>query len=106
MGAFTPFLWMIKAREMIWDIMEEETGARLTHSFGRVGGMAHPPTEGFKETTRATVDQILKVVTPNEVPDGYAVLRTVTPNAAFLAYASVIDNRSGDPMYVVARPVQ
>ncbi len=40
LGAFTPFLWMIKAREMIWDLMEEETGARLTHSFGRVGGMA------------------------------------------------------------------
>ena len=40
LGAFTPFLWFIKAREMIWDILEEETGARLTHSFGRVGGMA------------------------------------------------------------------
>ena len=29
---------------MIWDILEEETGARLTHSFGRIGGMAQPPT--------------------------------------------------------------
>ena len=44
LGAFTPFLWMIKGREMIWDLMEEETGARLTHSFGRVGGMASRPT--------------------------------------------------------------
>jgi NADH-quinone oxidoreductase subunit D len=36
LGAFTPFLWMIKGREMIWDLMEEETGARLTHrSAGR-----------------------------------------------------------------------
>jgi NADH-quinone oxidoreductase subunit D len=66
LGAFTPFLWMIKGREMIWDIMEEETGARLTHSFGRVGGMAAPPTEGFKETTRASVDQILKIVEESE----------------------------------------
>ncbi|HTM44422.1 MAG TPA: NADH-quinone oxidoreductase subunit D [Polyangiaceae bacterium] len=62
LGAFTPFLWMIKAREMIWDVMEEETGARLTHSFGRIGGMAKPPTAGFKETVRATVDQVLSVV--------------------------------------------
>ena len=62
LGAFTPFLWMIKARDLIWDIMEEETGARLTHSFGRVGGMAAPPTDGFKEMTRATVDQILQIV--------------------------------------------
>jgi NADH-quinone oxidoreductase subunit D len=62
LGAFTPFLWMIKAREMIWDLLEEETGARLTHSFGRIGGMAKPPTTGFKETTRATVAHVLSVV--------------------------------------------
>jgi NADH-quinone oxidoreductase subunit D len=62
LGAFTPFLWMIKAREMIWDLMEEETGARLTHSFGRVGGMAAPPTDGFKDHVRAVVEQCLSVV--------------------------------------------
>src|SRR4029079_6930090 len=61
LGAFTPFLWFLNAREMIWDILEEETGARLTHSFGRVGGMAAPPTDGFKETARAAVAQIFKV---------------------------------------------
>jgi NADH-quinone oxidoreductase subunit D len=62
LGAFTPFLWMVKARELVWDVMEEETGARLTHSFGRVGGMAAPPTPGFKEHTRAVVQQIRQVV--------------------------------------------
>ncbi|HVR21666.1 MAG TPA: NADH-quinone oxidoreductase subunit D, partial [Polyangiaceae bacterium] len=62
LGAFTPFLWMIKGREMIWDLMEEETGARLTHSFGRVGGMANPPTEGFKENARAVSAHILEII--------------------------------------------
>ncbi|HWA77787.1 MAG TPA: NADH-quinone oxidoreductase subunit D [Polyangiaceae bacterium] len=62
LGAFTPFLWMIKGREMIWDLMEEETGARLTHSFGRVGGMANPPTDGFKENARAVCAHILSIV--------------------------------------------
>ncbi len=62
LGAFTPFLWMIKGREMVWDIMEEESGARLTHSFGRVGGMAKPPTEGFAEQARAAVTQILTII--------------------------------------------
>lgn len=66
LGAFTPFLWMVKARDMIWDIMEEETGARLTHSFGRVGGMAKPPTTGFKEHARAVIDQVLKIVNESE----------------------------------------
>jgi NADH-quinone oxidoreductase subunit D len=62
LGAFTPFLWMIKAREMIWDLLEEETGARLTHSFGRVGGMASPPTENLKDNARAVTKHILSVV--------------------------------------------
>lgn len=55
LGAITPFLWMIKVRDWCWDILEQETGARMTHSFGRVGGMAQPPTAGFK-------DQILRIV--------------------------------------------
>lgn len=66
LGAFTPFLWMMKAREMIWDIFEEETGARLTHSFGRVGGMAHPPTDGLTENAEAVIAHVLTVVDESE----------------------------------------
>ncbi len=66
LGAFTPFLWFIKAREMIWDIMEEETGARLTHSFGRIGGMAKPPSPAFKELVRGTVPRIIAIVEEGE----------------------------------------
>jgi len=58
LGAFTPFLWLIKVRDWIWDIQEQETGARLTHSFGRIGGMAAPPTDGFKESVLAIFDEI------------------------------------------------
>jgi NADH-quinone oxidoreductase subunit D len=66
LGAFTPFLWMMKGREMLWDIFEEETGARLTHSFGRVGGMAAAPTPGFKEQASPVVDHILGIVSEVE----------------------------------------
>ncbi len=66
LGAFTPFLWFVKAREMIWDILEEETGARLTHSFGRIGGMASPPTKDFKELTRASLAKVLSLVEEGE----------------------------------------
>ena len=31
-GAFTVFLYMMKAREYIWDLMEQTTGARMTTS--------------------------------------------------------------------------
>ncbi|HVJ90766.1 MAG TPA: NADH-quinone oxidoreductase subunit D [Labilithrix sp.] len=66
LGAFTPFLWYIKAREMVWDILEEETGARLTHSFGRIGGMANPPTPALKEMCRQAIPTILKLVEEGE----------------------------------------
>ncbi|WP_394830853.1 NADH-quinone oxidoreductase subunit D [Pendulispora rubella] len=66
LGAFTPFLWFVKAREMVWDIMEEETGARLTHSFGRIGGMAAPPTKDFKELCHGALKQIIHIVEEGE----------------------------------------
>ena len=37
LGAFTVFLYMIKAREYLWELVEDVTGARLTISYGRVG---------------------------------------------------------------------
>ena len=66
LGAFTPFLWFVKAREMVWDILEEETGARLTHSFGRIGGMAKPPTADFKGLCNAALPKILDLVEEGE----------------------------------------
>jgi NADH-quinone oxidoreductase subunit D len=62
LGAFTPLLWFMKGREMIYDIMEEETGARLTHSFGRVGGMAQPPSKDFKAMVRAVLPRIMSIL--------------------------------------------
>jgi NADH-quinone oxidoreductase subunit D len=66
LGAFTPLLWYLKAREMVWDILEEETGARLTHSFGRIGGMERPPTAAFKDMCRAAVPKILQIIEEGE----------------------------------------
>ena len=65
-GAITPFLWFVKAREMVWDILEEETGARLTHSFGRIGGMANPPSRDFKGLCRAALPKIVGLVEEGE----------------------------------------
>ncbi|MDQ3030931.1 MAG: NADH-quinone oxidoreductase subunit D [Myxococcota bacterium] len=66
LGAFTPFLWCIKVRDWIWDILEQETGARMTHSFGRIGGMAAPPTEHLKETVNAILPEIDTVMLETE----------------------------------------
>lgn len=41
-----------------------------------------------------------------DVDDAYAIVRTTTSGGAFFAFASVIDNRSKDPIYVPAEVVQ
>ena len=49
LGAFTPFLWAFQQRERVYNLQEMWTGARLTTSLTRVGGlMADIPT-GFTD---------------------------------------------------------
>lgn len=38
-GAFTAFLYYIQAREELWNIIEQTTGARMTTSYIRIGGV-------------------------------------------------------------------
>ena len=49
LGAFTVFLYMIKAREYLWDLVEKVTGARLTVTYCRVGGVKADLPEDFAE---------------------------------------------------------
>ncbi len=51
LGAFTVFLYMIKARELLYELIENVTGARLTISYARVGGLKADLPEGFEKNT-------------------------------------------------------
>lgn len=62
LGAMTPFLWLMKVREWIYDVLEIETGARVTHSFGRIGGFAKDPTENLGPAILDLVPQVHKVL--------------------------------------------
>jgi NADH-quinone oxidoreductase subunit D len=74
LGAFTVFLYMIKAREFLWELVEDVTGARLTISYGRVGGVkadlpddfAAKVTKAFKET-REVLDEVHRLLTGNRI---------------------------------------
>jgi len=55
LGAFTPFLYNIKFREWLWELLEELSGARLTHSYCRIGGVVADLPEGFGEKLRAVI---------------------------------------------------
>ncbi len=62
LGAFTVFLYMIKAREWLWELVEAVTGARLTISYGRVGGVKADLPDGFADRTRAVLQEVRKVL--------------------------------------------
>jgi len=62
LGAFTVFLYLIKAREFIWELIEDVTGARLTISYGRVGGVKADLPEGFAEQTRKALEETRRVL--------------------------------------------
>ena len=54
----TIFFWGIKAREWIWELLEELSGARLTHTYVRVGGVAYDLTPDFAEKVLALFPKI------------------------------------------------
>jgi NADH-quinone oxidoreductase subunit D len=62
LGAFTVFLYMIKAREFLWELVEKVTGARLTVSYTRVGGVKGDLQEDFEELCLAAFKETRKVL--------------------------------------------
>jgi NADH-quinone oxidoreductase subunit D len=60
LGGFTPFLYGVEAREEIYRLIEEVTGARLTVSYGRIGGVAKDLTPDFIERYREVREVVLR----------------------------------------------
>jgi NADH-quinone oxidoreductase subunit D len=57
-GGATIFLYCIRERELVLDLFEQLTGARLLYGFHQVGGVRYDVPEGFAEQCRTTVDLI------------------------------------------------
>jgi NADH-quinone oxidoreductase subunit D len=58
LGGFSAFLYAIEARELIMDRVAELTGARLTTTFGRVGGLNRDLPDGWTERVLKSLDKI------------------------------------------------
>ncbi|OFV81779.1 MAG: NADH dehydrogenase (quinone) subunit D [Acidobacteria bacterium RBG_16_64_8] len=56
LGTQTFFCICFRDREYILDLLEMLTGARLTHSFGRIGGVAKDLPDGFDRRCRKVID--------------------------------------------------
>ena len=74
LGATTPFLYGIEARELVWDLQEALCGARVTSNYIRIGGLQRQVPDGFEDrmsSSLARIEELLadfdKVITANRI---------------------------------------
>jgi NADH-quinone oxidoreductase subunit D len=76
LGAMTAFLYLMKAREYLYDIVEEVTGARLTVSYGRIGGVKSDLPRGINAKLEEALVKCEKEI--------YEVDKLLTRNRIFI----------------------
>jgi NADH-quinone oxidoreductase subunit D len=62
LGAFGPFLFFLKCREWLYQLLEKVSGARLTHSYVRVGGVGKDLPVGWTSELLHTLGETQKVM--------------------------------------------
>jgi NADH-quinone oxidoreductase subunit D len=74
LGATTMFLYAFREREMVLDLLEECTGARLTYNWVRVGGVPDDLPDGFGQKVldfvklfRQRIDEYDQLLTGNRI---------------------------------------
>jgi NADH-quinone oxidoreductase subunit D len=63
-GAFTPFLHLLRDREKILDLFEWTCGARLLDNYNWVGGLSHDLPEGFIKACRQFLREFEAITYP------------------------------------------
>lgn len=62
LGALTNFWFLFNERERIYDVIEALCGARLTHNYVRIGGLAHDLNDHFEAGVRGLLQSIPKAL--------------------------------------------
>uniref|UniRef100_UPI0030FEFC36 NADH-plastoquinone oxidoreductase subunit 7 n=1 Tax=Equisetum palustre TaxID=113538 RepID=UPI0030FEFC36 len=75
-GAQTPFFYILREREMIYDLFEAATGMRMMHNFFRIGGIAADIPYGWVDKCLDFCDYFLPKINEYE--------RLITDNPIFL----------------------
>jgi NADH-quinone oxidoreductase subunit D len=63
-GAFTPFLHLLRDREKILDLFEWTCGARLLYNYNWVGGVSHDLPDGFVKACRQFLREYDAITVP------------------------------------------
>ncbi|HJX07496.1 MAG TPA: NADH-quinone oxidoreductase subunit D [Actinomycetota bacterium] len=62
LGAITPLFYTFREREMCQDLIESTTGARMHHSFARVGGLKDDLPRGFIKRAHDVLTAVRRMV--------------------------------------------
>jgi NADH-quinone oxidoreductase subunit D len=57
LGAMTAFLYLVTIRDAIYEHLANLTGARVTYSYGRIGGLAHDLPDGWIKRLEEILDK-------------------------------------------------
>jgi NADH-quinone oxidoreductase subunit C/D len=60
MGALTNYWYLYNPRETAYTLLSKLTGARLTNSYMRIGGMTHDLYDGFEDDLKACIKDVQK----------------------------------------------
>jgi len=85
-GAQTPFFYILREREMIYDLLEAATGMRMMHNYFRVGGVAADLPYGWVDKSLDFCEYFLPKI------DEYEAL--ITRNPIFLKRVQGVGNIS------------
>jgi NADH-quinone oxidoreductase subunit D len=99
LGAFTPFFYAFREREMITDIMEETCGARLTMNYIVPGGLMYDIHPDFQTKVKTFVKQFKEKVTEYEdLVTGNVIFQSRTKGVGVLTAEDAISYGCSGPV--------
>jgi NADH-quinone oxidoreductase subunit D/NADH-quinone oxidoreductase subunit C/D len=99
LGAFTPFFYAFREREMITDIMEDTCGARLTMNYIVPGGLMYDIHPNFQTKVKAFVKQFKEKVTEYEdLVTGNIIFQSRTKGVGVLTAEDAISYGCSGPV--------
>ncbi len=99
LGAFTPFFYTFRERELITDIMEETCGARLTMNYMTPGGVTFDLHEDFQKKVKQFLKQFKeKVVEFDDLVTNNVIFRNRTEGVGILSYKDAISYGCSGPV--------
>lgn len=99
LGAFTPFFYAFREREMITDIMEESCGARLTMNYMVPGGVMYDVHPEFQQKVKTFVKQFKEKVTEYEdLITNNVIFQSRTKGVGFLSREDAISYGCSGPV--------